>query len=243
MTGSAFITGASGGIGSAVCRELAKDGFRIFIGFGSSEAAAQALCEELKSSGADAFCVRCDVTDAESVQKSVQFINGISGHIDVLVNNAGIADVGLFSQMSEQRMQKVIDTDLLGAMRVTRALLPGMIARHSGNIINITSVWGEKGASCEVAYSAAKAGLCGFTAALAREVAPSGIRVNAVSCGFIDTKMNSHLGEDDRAMILDEIPLGRFGTAEDIAKLVRFLSSDASSYICGQVIRADGGWV
>ena len=243
MTKTAFVTGGAGGIGAAVCRELADEGFRIFIGYNRSEKAADSLCEELKAGGVDAFCVSCDVADSESVQKAVQFINGVSKGVDVLVNNAGIAEIGLFTDMTDERLFEMINTDLLGAMRVTKALLPGMIARHSGSIINISSVWGEKGASCEVAYSAAKAGLNGFTAALARETAPSGVRVNAVSCGFIDTKMNKALGEDDRRAILDEIPLGRFGTPEDIAKVVRFLAGERSAYICGQVIRADGGWV
>ena len=143
MTRSAFITGGAGGIGAAVCRELSKDGCRIFIGYDRSQEEAQRLCEELKACGADAFCVRCDVSDSGSVQKAVQFINGISKGVDVLVNNAGIAGIGLFTDMTDERLYEMINTDLLGAMRVTKALLPGMIARHSGSVtlssVSITS--------------------------------------------------------------------------------------------------------
>lgn len=135
------------------------------------------------------------------------------------------------------------ERELLGAMRMSRAVLPEMIREHSGNVINITSVWGEKGASCEVAYSAAKAGLIGFTKALAREVAISGIRVNCVSCGMIDTKMNGELTKEDVRVIVDDIPAGRIGKPRDVANVVRFLSGEGADYIHGQVVRVDGCWI
>ncbi len=243
MPKAAFITGGSGGIGSAVCRRFARDGFTVFIGYKSSEKKASALCEELKANGADAFTVCCDTSSLESVQNSVQLISKLTGGADVLVNCAGIADIGLFTELSEERMLEIIEADLIGAMRVTKAFLPYMIREHKGSVINISSVWGEKGASCEVAYSAAKAGLNGFTQALAREAAPSGVNVNAVSCGFIDTKMNAQLSEEERSAILDEIPASRFGTPEDIAGVCAFLAGEDSAYITGQIIRADGAWI
>lgn len=243
MKKSAFITGGSGGIGSAICRRFAGDGFTVFIGYNSSEQKAEMLCSQLRNSGADAFALHCDTTDLVSVQKSVQFVSDIIGGAEVLINCAAIADIGLFTDLSEERMLEIIEADLIGAMRVTKAFLPYMIREHKGTVINISSVWGEKGASCEVAYSAAKAGLNGFTQALARETAPSGVRVNAVSCGFIDTAMNAQLSEDDRRALLDEIPASRFGTPEDIAGVCAFLAGEDSAYITGQIIRADGAWI
>ncbi len=243
MKKSAFITGGSGGIGSAICRRFAGDGFTVFIGYNSSEQKAEMLCSQLRDSGADAFALHCDTTDLVSVQKSVQFVSDITGGAEVLINCAAIADIGLFTDLSEERMLEIIEADLIGAMRVTKAFLPYMIREHKGTVINISSVWGEKGASCEVAYSAAKAGLNGFTQALAREAAPSGVRVNAVSCGFIDTAMNAQLSEDDRRALLDEIPASRFGTPEDIAGVCAFLAGEDSAYITGQIIRADGAWI
>jgi 3-oxoacyl-[acyl-carrier protein] reductase len=164
------------------------------------------------------------------------------GEIDLLVNNGGIADINLFTEITDDRLCEILNVNLTGAMRLSKSVLPHMIRRHKGNIINISSVWGEVGASCEVAYSAAKAGLIGFTKALAREVAPSAVRVNCVSCGMIDTKMNSELTAEDVAAIRDDIPLGRVGTPADVAAAVVFLAEESSSYICGQVIRVDGGW-
>ncbi|MBR1422429.1 MAG: 3-oxoacyl-ACP reductase FabG [Ruminococcus sp.] len=243
MKKAAFVTGGSGDIGSAICRRLAAEGYTVCIGYNTNKSSAEKVCEELKTTGADAFTVGCDIRDRKSVQKTVQKCSELTGGIELLVNNAGTAHIGLFTDMSEEELLSVIDTDLIGAMRVTKAFLPEMIREHKGVIINISSVWGEKGASCEVAYSAAKAGLNGFTKALARETAPSGIRVNAVSCGFIDTKMNSQLTDAERSMLLDEIPASRFGRCEDIAELCAFLASEKASYINGQIIRADGCWI
>ncbi len=243
MKKAAFVTGGSGDIGSAICRRLAADGYAVCIGYNTGESPAAKLCDELRAAGADAFAVHCDVRNEESVQKSVQLCEELTGGISLLINNAGTAHIGLFTDMSEEELCAVINTDLIGAMRVSKAFLPRMIREHSGDIINISSVWGEKGASCEVVYSAAKAGLNGFTKALARETAPSGIRVNAVACGYIDTKMNAQLTENDKSMLLDEIPAGRFGTGEDIAELCSFLASERSAYINGQLIRSDGCWI
>ncbi len=239
----AFITGASGGIGSACARTLAKDGYAVALGFSSNESAANELSAELKSQGFDALAVQCDITDSGSIASAVSLIEKDLGIISVLVNNAGIANISLFTDNSYNDLRRMLDTDLLGAMELSRQVLPAMIREKCGNIINISSVWGEKGASCEVAYCAAKAGLIGFTKALAREEAPSGIRVNCISCGYIDTKMNSVLSDEDKQAVLDEIPVGRFGTPQDVAGAVSFLVSEKSGYITGQVIRVDGCWI
>ena len=239
----AFITGASGGIGSACARALAKDGYAVALGFSSNESAANELSAELKSQGFDALAVQCDITDSGSIASAVSLIEKDLGMISVLVNNAGIANISLFTDNSYNDLRRMLDTDLLGAMELSRQVLPAMIREKCGNIINISSVWGEKGASCEVAYCAAKAGLIGFTKALAREEAPSGIRVNCISCGYIDTKMNSELSDEDKQAVLDEIPAGRFGTPQDVAGAVSFLVSEKAGYITGQVIRVDGCWI
>ena len=239
----AFITGASGGIGSACARALAKDGYAVALGVSSNESAANELSAELKSQGFDALAVQCDITDSGSIASAVSLIEKDLGAVSLLVNNAGIANISLFTDNSYDDLRRMLDTDLLGAMELSRQVLPAMISAKCGNIINISSVWGEKGASCEVAYCAAKAGLIGFTKALAREEAPSGIRVNCISCGYIDTKMNAELSDDDKQAVLDEIPACRFGTPQDVADTVSFLASDKSSYITGQVIRVDGCWI
>ena len=240
---AALVTGGSGGIGSAICRRLARKGWLTVIGYNSDKTSAQALADELNSMKLSAAAIRCDVTDDESIKLCIKETERIFGEIGLLVNNGGKASIGLFTDMSGDDINKLMDVDLVGHMRLTNAILPQMLKRHEGNIINISSVWGECGASCEVVYSAAKAGLIGFTKALAKECAPSGVRVNCISCGLIDTKMNGELSSEDLAAIIDEIPSGRIGTPDDVANAAAFLASDESSYIQGQVIRVDGGWI
>lgn len=239
----AFITGASGDIGGAVAMQLAKDGFAVAIGYNENKLAADKLLERIKAHGREVCAVRCDITDSDCIKSAVEHTSKQLGNISVLVNNAGIAKIGLFTDNSFEDLSKLLHANLLGAMELSRQVLPDMIRAKSGNIINISSVWGEKGASCEVAYSAAKAGLIGFTKSLAREEAPSGIRVNCVSCGFIDTKMNAELSEQDKQAVIDEIPANRLGTPQDVANTVSFLASEKSDYINGQVIRVDGSWI
>lgn len=240
---AAIVTGGSGGIGGAVCHRLAEAGWLTAICYNSSGEAAQVLADELKAQGFTAEAFRCDIGDPLSIAQCVKEVGEKFGGIGLLVNNAGSAEIGLFTDLSDDRLTELMNVNLLGHMRLTKAVLPQMISRHEGCIINISSVWGECGASCEVAYSAAKAGLIGFTKALAKECAPSGVRVNCVSCGLIDTKMNSELSPEDIQTVIDEIPIGRIGTPNDAASAVAFLASDESSYITGQVIRVDGGWI
>ena len=243
MKKTALVTGGSGGIGSEVCRVLAEDGWQVAVCYKSGRATAEALVTELKGQGLCAEAFHCDIGDKESIERCISEVRDSFGMVTLLVNNAGTADIELFTDMTDEKLCEMLEINLLGAMRMSRGVLTDMIREHSGNIINITSVWGEKGASCEVAYSAAKAGLIGFTKALAREVAISGVRVNCVSCGMIDTKMNGELTEEDVRAIVDDIPAGRIGLPRDVANAVRFLSSEGADYIHGQVVRVDGCWI
>lgn len=240
---AAIVTGGSGGIGSSVCRRLAQAGYLTAIGYKSGAAKAEALAEKLTAQGLTAAAFYCDMSDGESIAAFVDEVSSRFGETELLVNNAGIADIGLFTDLSDERLAELMNVDLIGSMRLTKAVLPQMIRRHEGNIVNISSVWGECGASCEVVYSAAKAGLIGFTKALAKECAPSGVRVNCVSCGLIDTPMNSCLSAEDLRAVTEEIPVGRMGSPEDIASAVCFLAGGEAGYITGQVLRVDGGWI
>lgn len=243
MNKTAFVSGGSGGIGGEICRALAKDGWLTAIGYKNGGERAKALAAELCSEGLTAKAFYCDISELKSIEKCLSELENSFGSAGLLVNNAGTADINLFTDLSDERLCEILNINLLGAMRLSKAVLPDMIRNHKGNIINISSVWGEKGASCEAAYSAAKAGLIGFTKALSREVAPSGIRVNCVSCGIIDTRMNCELSEDDLKAVIDEVPAGRIGTPADVANAVTFLADGRSDYIHGQVIRVDGCWI
>ena len=243
MHKTALVTGGSGGIGSEICKKLAKEGWLTAVCYNNSENDAKKTADEIKSSGYTAEIFRCDISDYESTKKCVEQVTEKLGRIELLVNNAGTADIRLFTEISEEKMCEMINVNLLGAMRLTKEVIPMMIKNHYGKIINISSVWGEQGASCEVVYSSAKAGMIGFTKALARELAPSGINVNCISCGLIDTKMNSGLSEEDLQSVIDDIPSGRIGTPSDVANAVLFLADDRSDYIQGQVIRVDGCWI
>lgn len=229
-----FVTGGSGGIGQALCRQLAKDGYFVYIGYAHSQEKALELARE---TGGQAVCL--DVSDAGQVKK----VFSQTGSIDLLVNNAGISEVNLFTHVPPDKASQIIDTNLTGTLNCSRAVLPEMISKKSGCIINISSMWGQCGASCEVDYSASKAGIIGFTKALAKEVAPSGIRVNCVSPGFIMTPMNSRFTPEDLELIKQDIPLGIFGKPEHIADAVSFLASERAEYITGQVLAVNGGMV
>lgn len=242
MRNVVFVTGGSGGIGSEICREFGRLGYPVAIGYNSNSEPAVALAKEINANDGIAFAIKCDISDPESIRTSIAEIKENFGAIEILINNAGVAEIGLFTDLTDDETAKLLNINLTGAMLCTKAVLPEMISRKYGKIVNITSVWGEFGASCEVVYSAAKAGLIGFTKALAKEVAPSGINVNAVSAGFIDTAMNGHLTAADIAEIVDEIPANRIGSPIDIAKAVVFLASENADYICGQILRVDGGW-
>lgn len=230
----ALVTGGSGGIGEAVCEVLADEGYYVYIGYSSSREKAEILAEKIGGEP-----LKIDVSDNESINSAVE----IAGEIDLLVNNAGISEIDLFTSISAEKSSRIMAVNLVGAMELTRKIIPAMINRKSGCIINISSMWGEVGASCEVDYSASKAGLIGFTKALAKEVAPSGIRVNCVSPGFIMTEMNSSFSAEDLELIREDIPLGIFGKPRHIADAVAFLASEKAEYITGQIIGVNGGMI
>lgn len=239
---TALVTGGAKGIGAAVCRELAQDGFNIALNFNTSESEALRLKAELSSvTAVEVF--KADVSDSHSVDNMFAEIKNVFGGVDVLVNNAGIAQQALFTDITDEMWQKMIGTNLTGAFNCCRAALPYMINRKSGVIVNIASMWGEVGASTEVHYSAAKAGLIGLTKALAKEVGLSGITVNAVSPGVILTDMMAQFSEEDRQVLADETPMGVLGTPEDVAAAVRFLAGEKARFITGQVLSVNGGFV
>lgn len=244
MNRTVLVTGAAGGIGEAICRAFAKEGLNIAVHYSSSEDKAKSLCSELeKEYGIKAVPFRADFTKDEEIKALAENVTKAFGRADVLVNNAGIAHQNLFQLVDDKKVKEIFDINLMSALSLTKEILPLMISNKWGRIINISSMWGIAGASCEVHYSAAKSALIGFTKALSKEVGPSGITVNCVAPGFIDTKMNGNLDEDAVREIVDATPVGRAGRGEDVAGLVRFLASDEGEFITGQVISVDGGYV
>lgn len=231
---TALVTGGARGIGESISRVFAAAGYKVLIHCSQSEAAAKALCAEL----GDAEFFRADLSTPEGVRALYEAF----GAPDVLVNNAGIALVKPFDSVSAQEAEKLYALDLFAPVNLTRLCVPAMISRKSGCIINVSSVFGESGGSCEVDYSAAKAGLIGFTKALAKELGPSGIRVNCICPGVIDTEMNDDLSFEDVEALTEEIPLCRLGAADEVAKAALFLAGDGAEYITGAVLDVNGGW-
>ncbi len=230
----ALVTGGAGGIGQAVCRKLAQDGYFVYVNYSKSREKAEKLAGEICGQA-----VGFDVSDISAVREIAENI----GNIDLLVNNAGISEINLFDKVSDERVNEILGINLMGTLNCSRVFLPEMIRKKSGCIINISSMWGQCGASCEVDYSASKAGVIGFTKALAKETAPSGIRVNCVAPGFIMTEMNRNFSDEDLKLILEDIPLGIFGKPEHIADAVSFLASEKAEYITGQILAVNGGMV
>ena len=228
-----LITGGSRGIGKAGVELFAKNGHEVIFFYRSSHGAAQEL---EKSTGARA--VVCDISSPDAVRSAMADI----GEVDVLINNAGISRFNFFDSISDGEWREMIDTNLSGAFYVSREAAKGMISKKSGRIINIGSMWGKTGASCEVHYSASKAGHRGMTMALAKELGPCGITVNCIEPGVIDTEMNAHLSDEDISELCADTPLGRIGSAEEVAHLAYFLASDKASFITGQFIGIDGGF-
>ena len=239
---TALVTGGAKGIGAAICRALAKDGYNIALNFNTSENEALSLKNELSA----ITCIeifKADISDSEQVKRMFSEIENVFGGVNLLVNNAGIAQQVLFTDITDEMWQKMIGTNLTGAFNCCRSALPFMIRQKNGKIINIASMWGEVGASMEVHYSAAKAGLIGLTKALAKEVGLSGITVNAVSPGAVLTDMMSQFSDEDKRALADETPMGVLGAPEDIANVVSFLASEKADFITGQVVSVNGGFV
>jgi 3-oxoacyl-[acyl-carrier protein] reductase len=243
MKGVALITGASGGIGGAIALKLARDGYAVAVHCYRNEQKAQAICEEIRAFGGVAEVFVCDITDADAVDFMVNEICRTLGCVTVLVNNAGIAQQKLFTDLSVDEWQRMMAIHVDGAFYTCRAVLPDMIRAHSGSIVNISSMWGQTGGSCEVHYSTAKAALIGLTKALAKEVGPAGIRVNCVAPGVIRTDMLAELSRETLNDLEEETPLCRLGTPNDVASAVSFLVSDGAGFITGQVLAPNGGIV
>ncbi len=232
---TALITGASRGIGRSIAKAFASAGYHVFAVAKTSWDALLTLQEEIGCTP-----ILADVSDANQVSSLYNIIFQQCDQLDVLVNNAGISHIGLLQDMTVEEWDHIINTNLRSAFLCTQKALPYMIRNHQGCIVNISSMWGERGASCEVAYSASKGGINAFTKALAQEVAPSGIRVNAIACGAIDTDMNHFLSPEERSELEAGIGLGRFGTPKEVADLALYLCSAQSTYLTGQVITLDG---
>lgn len=240
MRKSVLITGASGGIGRALAKAFAAAGYTVCLHWHQNDGAV-ALAEELRAAGVDAQAFQADITDEASVADMLTAVTVFAGDVDVLVNNAGITQQKLLTETSAADWRQMMGVHLDGAFYCCRGVLPGMIRRHGGAIVNVSSMWGVTGGSCEVAYSAAKAGLIGLTKALAKEVGPSGIRVNAIAPGVIDTAMNAAHAAETLSALCEETPLGRMGTPDEVAAAAVFLASEQAAFITGQVLGVDGG--
>lgn len=237
----AIVTGGSRGIGREIAKMLAKEGLQIVANYNKSEQKAKELKEELKNENIDIDIFKADVSKREEAKALVTYTLNKYGKIDVLINNAGIAEFKEFTQITDAEWNKMIDTNLNSVFIMNQEVLKNMIHNKNGCIINISSIWGIVGSSCEVHYSTAKAGINGMTKALAKELGPSNIRVNAIAPGIINTEMNNDIEKEDIEMIEKDTPLGRIGKPEDIAKCVKWLVED--TFTTGQIISINGGWV
>ena len=238
----ALVTGAGRGIGRAIALALGRQGCTVCVNYAHSRQAALETVQALRSSGTPAALYQADVADSDAVAAMVTQIRQDFGPVSLLVNNAGIAGQALFQDLSDAEWNRFLEVNLTGPRNTIRSVLPDMIRAQSGCIVNIASIWGLRGASCEVAYACTKAGVIAMTRSLALELAPSHLRVNCVAPGVIDTDMCRPLGEETLTDLAAQTPLGRLGTPEDIAAAVAFLASDQASFLTGQVLTADGGF-
>ena len=242
MKPTVLITGASRGIGKAIAQHFAKEGHALVINCSKSEDQLLCLKEELiEKYHIPVLASVGNIGEYSYVEQLFADIKAEFGGVDIVVNNAGISHIGLLSDMTPEEWKQLLDVNLSSVFYTSKLAIPYMLSKHQGKIINISSVWGNVGASCEVAYSASKGGMNSFTKALAKELAPSNIQVNAIACGCIDTEMNQCFSEDERQELIEEIPAGRFGRPEEVASLVYTLASE-HNFLTGQIITLDGGW-
>jgi 3-oxoacyl-[acyl-carrier protein] reductase len=238
-----LVTGAGRGIGRAIAERFAEAGMNVVVHYRKSHEAARETAERCIARGAHALTVAADLQSREEVLRMKEMLGRQGLFPDILVNNAGIAHYGMLCDVDEETWDRIIGVNLKGTFLCTQAFMEAMVRQKYGRIINISSIWGLTGAACEVAYSAAKGGINAFTKALAKELAPSGVTVNAVAPGAVDTDMLAPLDQEERKALESAIPAGRFATPEEIASLVYFLAQPESGYITGQVISANGGWL
>lgn len=237
------ITGASKGIGAATAILFARKGYNVVINYNNSYEAAKLLTRSLSSQGYSVIDVKANVANHLETDLLIKEAAYKFGSVDVLINNAGVSHIGLITDTDHIDSDRIFDINLKGVYNCCKSVTPIMVSQKSGKIINIASMWGEVGASCEVAYSAAKAGVIGLTKALAKELAPSNINVNAISPGLIETGMNSNISVEDLTSFVEDIPLGRMGSADEIAAAAYFLASEDADYITGQILGVNGGFV
>lgn len=242
MKKTALVTGASRGIGQAIAFTLAAHGYDLAVCCSSDPGQLLPVQQAAEAAGVRCLPVQADVSKSRDCVRMFETIEKSLGAVDLLVNNAGISKIGLLQDMSFEEWERLISVNLSSVFYCCKLAIPGMVRKKQGAIINISSVWGVCGASCEAAYSASKGGVNALTMALAKELAPSGIQVNAIACGAIDTDMNQFLEPEERNALLEEIPVGRMGTPEEAAQLVLQLAQ-SPSYLTGQIIRLDGGWI
>ena len=238
-----LVTGSSRGIGKAIAFAFGQAGYRVILNAPKSMEELEAAYQEFKQAGISCHPILADVSRYEECIRLFQEAEAVFGEIDVLVNNAGISHIGLFSDMIPMQWQHIIEVNLYSVFHCTHIALPSMVRKHQGTILNISSMWGEVGASCEAVYAASKGGINSFTKSMAKELGPSQIRVNAISCGVIDTAMNASLSPEEKQALQDNISLMRFGKATDVANLAVFLADPKANYITGQIITIDGGMI
>ena len=244
MQGNVLITGASRGIGAAAAREMARRGWNVALQYQHREDLARELAAELTALGVRTALVQADIADPAQASAMVERAAAALGGLDCLVCNAGIAlPQQLLTDTSPEQWRTLMGVDLDGVFHSVRAAIPHFVRQQRGSIVTVSSMWGVTGGSCEVAYSAAKAGVIGLTRALAKELGPSGVRVNCVAPGVIDTEMNGHLSPEDMDALGEETPLGRIGRPEETARAIYYLASDGAAFITGQVLQVDGGMV
>ncbi len=239
----AVVTGSSRGIGRAIAVELASNGASVVLNYEKNDIAAESVLEYIKKNQGYAILKKNNVSIYKEAKELIDFTISKFGKIDILVNNAGISNVNIFTDMTEESIDEIFNVNLKGVVSVSHNAVKYMMKRKSGVILNISSIWGDVGASCEVLYSTTKGGINSFTKALAKELGPSNIRVNAILPGVINTEMNDCFDKQEKETLVEEIPLNRFGEPNEIAKAACFLCSEDASYITGSILKVDGGMI